>query len=135
MRDISEKVSYLQGMSEGLTISDGSPQGKVISGILNVLNEIADELTVLQVEVAEMREYIEDMDDDLADLEESLLDEDYYRLTCSNCGELVFVEKEDEDELLQVICPCCHEIIYVNDSSFDFEPAPPDEDMEDYPRV
>ena len=39
--DISEKISYLQGLSAGLNISDASPQGKIISGILAVLDDMA----------------------------------------------------------------------------------------------
>lgn len=29
MRDISEKVSYLQGLTEGVNLTDGSPQVKL----------------------------------------------------------------------------------------------------------
>jgi hypothetical protein len=131
VKDIIEKVSYLQGMSEGLTISDGSPQGKVIAGILNVLNEMADELAVFQHEMVEIRAYLEDMDEDLLDLEESLSDEEYTPLVCDNCGELIFVMQDDEDEILELVCPSCQEIIYVNDSAMDFETLPPDEVMDD----
>lgn len=131
MKDILEKVSYLQGMSEGLTISDGSPQGKVIAGILNVLNEMADELAVFQYEMAEIREYLEDMDEDLLDLEESLSDEEYDSLVCDNCGELIFILHDDEDEILELVCPSCQEIIYVNESGMDFETLPPDEVIDD----
>jgi len=41
-QDIAEKVSYLKGLSEGSSITEGSAQGKIISGILNALNEMAE---------------------------------------------------------------------------------------------
>ena len=55
MRDISEKVSYLQGLSEGLNISEGSPQGKIITGILSVLEELSFTVTHLQCEMEDFR--------------------------------------------------------------------------------
>ena len=31
-RDLTEQVSYLQGLSEGLNINDSGPQGRIIMG-------------------------------------------------------------------------------------------------------
>ena len=64
MKDIAERVSYLQGLSEGLNISEGSPQGKIISGILGVLEELADEVVSMQYEFETFKEYVESIDDD-----------------------------------------------------------------------
>jgi hypothetical protein len=86
LKDISEKVSYLQGLSEGLNISEGSPQGKIISGMLNVLNEIAEELTSMQQDFEEIKDYVESIDDDLFELEENILEEQGMELECSSCG-------------------------------------------------
>ncbi|MDD4802197.1 MAG: AraC family transcriptional regulator [Syntrophomonas sp.] len=132
MRDISERVSYLQGLSEGLNITEGSPQGKIISGILNVMNEMAEEITDIQREFADMREYIESLDDDLLDLEESVRDDDYIELECGNCGEQVFLEADivDDEYDIEVTCPRCNEVIYINDGSFDHQHIPADEEFE-----
>jgi hypothetical protein len=87
LRDMSEKVSYLQGLTEGLNITEGSPQGKIISGMLNVMNEMADELHLIQRDFAEMKEYLESIDDDLFELEESVLEEEEFtQIKCKNCG-------------------------------------------------
>ncbi|PKM78594.1 MAG: AraC family transcriptional regulator [Firmicutes bacterium HGW-Firmicutes-15] len=132
MRDISEKVSYLQGLSEGLNITGGSPQGKIISGILNVLNEIADEISGIQTKFDEMQEYIESVDDDLLDLEESVLDDDYMELECRNCGEQLYIESDimDDEDVIEVTCPRCNEVIFINDGSFDHEHISVDEEFE-----
>lgn len=122
LRDMSEKVSYLQGLSEGLTITEGSPQGKIISGILNVLNEMADELCIMQNDFAEIKEYIESMDDDLLDLEETVFDEDeFMEILCNSCGEKLYIETDifDDEDKIEVICPRCNEIVYINDGSFE----------------
>ena len=135
MRDIAEKVSYLQGLSEGLNISDGSPQGKIISGMLGVLEEIANSTINLQYEFEEFKEYVESIDDDLFDLEESM-DEDeleHIEMECANCGEQLYFESEvlEDDDVIEIICPNCNEVVFVNDGSFDFEPSYIDDEIEE----
>ncbi|HWQ75470.1 MAG TPA: AraC family transcriptional regulator [Syntrophomonas sp.] len=123
LRDMSEKVSYLQGLTEGLNITDSSPQGKIISGMLNVMNEMAEELSLMQQDFAEIKEYIENIDDDLFELEESVLDEEEFtQIKCRNCGEKLLLERDilDDDDHIEVICPRCNEVVYINDGSFDF---------------
>ncbi|MGR6836415.1 CD1247 N-terminal domain-containing protein [Syntrophomonas erecta] len=126
MRDISEKVSYLQGLCEGLNISGGSPQGKIIAGMLEVLEEIGDAVTHLQYQFEEFKDYVESIDDDLFDLEESILDEeDFIEFDCSSCGEHLYLEADvlDEDDTLEIICPSCNEVVFVHEGSFDYDPA------------
>ncbi|MEA1960260.1 MAG: AraC family transcriptional regulator [Bacillota bacterium] len=128
MKDFSDKVSYLQGLSEGLIIREGSPQGKIISGILNVLNEMAEEISFVEQEVEEIKEYMESIDDDLLDLEETVFEEEFLQINCSKCGESLYIEHElmNDEDVIEVICPNCNEVVYVNDGSFDYEYSPPD---------
>jgi ribosomal protein S27E len=132
LQDISEKVSYLQGLSEGLNITGGSPQGKIISGILNVLNEMADEINTIQKDFEGMQEYIESVDDDLFELEESVSDEGFMELECQGCGEQLYIESDilDDEDVIEVICPRCNDVIYINDGSFDYEHLAEDEEFE-----
>lgn len=131
MQDISEKVSYLQGLSEGLSITEGSPQGKIISGILNVLNEMAEEITCMQKDFESMQDYIETVDEDLLELEETVAEEDFLELECRGCGEQIYIESDilDEEDVIEVICPHCNEVIFINDGSFDHEHIPEDEEF------
>ncbi len=124
MRDISEKVSYLQGLSEGLNISDGNPQGKIITGILGVLDDIAGMLAEMRSDLDTVGEYIENIDDDLLELEENFKrDQDIIEVKCDNCGEeLVFdADLMEDEDVIEIICPRCNEVVFVNDGSFDFE--------------
>jgi endogenous inhibitor of DNA gyrase (YacG/DUF329 family) len=132
LRDISERVSYLQGLSEGLNVSDNSPQGKVIAGILGVLEDVTNSLTDLRTDVEDLKDYIECIDDDLTDLEEQIDDEDRIELDCPDCGERVYFSADvlDDDDMVEVICPSCNAVVYVNDGSFDFEPAFIEEDYD-----
>ena len=131
LRDMSEKVSYLQGLTEGLNITESSPQGKIISGMLNVMNEMADELSLMQQDFAEIKEYIENIDDDLFELEENVLDEEEFtQIKCRSCGEKLLIENDilNDDDHIEVICPRCNEVVYINDGSFDFITDDPDDD-------
>ncbi|MEA4923969.1 MAG: AraC family transcriptional regulator [Syntrophomonadaceae bacterium] len=132
MQDISEKVSYLQGLSEGLNITEGSPQGKIISGILNVLNDMADDINTLHQDFADIREYIQSVDDDLLELEETVAEDEFMELECRNCGETLYVESDirDDEDTIEVICPNCNEVIFINDGSFDFEHLPDDDEID-----
>lgn len=132
MQDITEKVSYLQGLSEGLNISEGSPQGKIISGILSVLNEVADDINAIHRDIAFMRDYIESVDDDLLELEQSTADNEFTELECQNCGEPLYVESDilDDEDVIEIICPNCNEVISINEGSFDHQHIPVDDEVE-----
>lgn len=138
MRDISEKVSYLQGLSEGLNISDGNPQGKIITGILGVLDDISGILVDMRSEFNIVKEYIESIDDDLFELEENFKqDRDVIELSCDNCGEELCFDADliEEDDVIEIICPRCNEVVFVNDGSFDYEYSDYDDVISDEQEV
>jgi phage FluMu protein Com len=128
-RDLTEQVSYLQGLTEGLNINDGGPQGKIITGILDVLNEITANIKELREDVFELGEYLDSMDEDLCELQETVIeyedDCDHIEIECSNCQEKLYFDADvlDEEDTIEIICPRCNEVVFVNDGSFDYEPC------------
>jgi len=77
MQTIGEHISYLKGLSEGLGVSGGqSVEAKLIDGILDILAMMAEDLDYLAEEFEDFREYIEAIDDDLADLEDDVYEYD-----------------------------------------------------------
>ena len=42
---ITEKVSYIKGLAEGLSLDSSSAEGKVISAIIDALEAMAKEVT------------------------------------------------------------------------------------------
>lgn len=125
MKDISEKVSYLQGLSEGLNFSDGNPQGRIVAGILEVLEQMADNLSTIRCEVEGIKDYVESLDGDLCDLEENVLhaNKEVVEFECPACGEELYFEAEllNDEDVLEITCPNCNDVIYINDGSFDFD--------------
>ncbi|NLF45937.1 MAG: AraC family transcriptional regulator [Syntrophomonadaceae bacterium] len=124
--DISEKISYLQGLSAGLNISDASPQGKIISGILAVLDDMAATMVNMRSEWEDFKEDAESIQADFFNREEGFWKEkEFIEMKCQNCGKEIFFEvcstDDDEDGSLEITCPSCNEIIFINDGSFDHD--------------
>ncbi|MGI6065469.1 MAG: CD1247 N-terminal domain-containing protein [Bacillota bacterium] len=127
MKDLKQKVSYLQGLAEGMEISKESKEGKLISHIIEVLEGVAYTIDELRMQQDELEEYLETIDDDLNDLEEDFyVDEDddntdYVEVKCPKCNDIVCFDSsilEDED-LIEVTCPRCNEVVFINDGSYD----------------
>ena len=123
--NLTEKAAYLQGLAEGLGVDDATKEGKVIKELLTLVSDMADKLEAVDGELTELRDYIEEVDEDLGSVEEDLYGDDedadedeeddgddgdgYYEMVCPSCGETIcFDESLDTDEL---VCPACGEKI------------------------
>ena len=116
--EILEKVAYLKGLAEGLGLDSKSKEGKLLSVIIDVLDDMALEIQDIQEEQAELEEGLDAVSDDLSEVESYLYEEDEededdgeededgeepgYETTCPNCGEnlefdLTDLSEEDED--------------------------------------
>ena len=118
---IAEKVAYLKGLAEGLNIdTEKSKEGKLISIMMDILQDVALELEDLQTEQNELGEEIDVISDDLNDMEQLIYgdedDEDYeddddeeedcYASVCPNCGDEIYFD-DSVLESGEVVCPGC----------------------------
>lgn len=126
MKNIKEKIAYLQGLTQGLDIKNASKEGQVLSGIIDVLDEMADQLEDMEMAQDDLEDYVESIDEDLYDLEDNVFGEEdmdveeMVEVECPKCHETVCFEAsivEDED-LIEVTCPNCDEVVYVNDDEY-----------------
>ena len=110
---IGEKVSYIKGLAEGLSLDDSTKEGKIIAAMLDVLSDIAENLKDVDEELNDIADVMTDMEESVADLEDIVYDidedDDY--------------DDEDEfaddlDELYETTCPACSNTI-----RFDYEQA------------
>ena len=126
--EILEKVAYLKGLAEGLGLDSKSKEGKLLSVIIDVLEDMALEIRDMQEEQAELEEGLDAVSDDLSEVESYLYEEEdeededdeyddeededdaepVYETTCPNCGEEVFFDEDTLDEGC-VRCPNCGE--------------------------
>lgn len=119
--DLKERVHYLQGLAAGLQLGEESPAGKVLNGVLEVLEEVAGELQEVNRSHAELEDYVECVDADLADLEQNVAGEAIF-LTCPECGEALEVpadEDEEEEGAPEITCPNCGLLVYEHREDFD----------------
>ena len=112
MSDINDRVAYLKGLAEGMKLSDETNEGKLLLKMLDVLEEMANELTTLRADHDELDEYVESIDDDLADMEEYLFDDE---------EEDDEDEDEDDDQMVVYTCPHCGNEVTFEVDGFDFE--------------
>ena len=141
MSNLSKKVSYLRGFAEGLDISPKSDEGKLISNMLEVIDEMADKIDALEESQNETDAILDDIDEELSWLADDIYgeddfsddedddyedededddwlnddtngaDNDLFEIQCPNCGEDVMVDFDMLDEEKGIICPNCHEEI------------------------
>lgn len=120
MQHLYEKVSYLKGLADGLGVNEETKEGKLLTHIIDLLDDFADAIVEIDEEQKDLAEYIESIDEDLADVEDELYeDEDeeddefeYVEIDCPSCGETVEIDEDllyDED--VDILCPNCKEVI------------------------
>ena len=130
--EITEKVAYLKGLAEGMELDTEKKEGKLLSAIIDVLEDIHDETSELadgldavsddleDVEDVVFGEEDEDEDDEDSEYYEDDLDEDEdcYATTCPTCEETIYFD-ESVLEDGEVICPNCGEKLEFDTSSLD----------------
>ena len=124
--EITEKVAYLKGLAEGMELNTDKKEGKLLSAIIDVLEDIALELCDIEEAQEELGDGLDAVSDDLEDVEDLLYgddgedgepeyelddlgeDEDCYATTCPTCEETIYFD-ESVLEDGEVICPNCGE--------------------------
>ena len=127
----SEKVAYLKGLIEGYGIAADDKQGKLLSVILDILEDLSFDVEDIHDNLAELEDGLDAVSEDLEDVEELLFgddedDDDFddfddeddeeldtdgltlYEAQCPTCGEYVTFEESVLDEG-GIACPNCGE--------------------------
>lgn len=73
-----QKVSYLQGLAEGLGVDESTNEGKLLIQIIEVLGDFAEVLDEVIEDQMDLEEYVNFIDEDLADVEDEVFDMDDY---------------------------------------------------------
>lgn len=117
---ISEKVAYLKGLSDGLNIdTEKSKEGKLISVIIDILEEVGMSIEDLEENAEALGEEIDAISDDLSDVEKAVFDDededdddcccdddDFFEVDCPNCGETLMIDESVLEEGV-IQCPGC----------------------------
>ncbi len=128
---ITEKVSFIRGLARGLDLDEDQKEVKLISAIIDVLDDIALAVSDLEEGYNDVSDQLDAVDEDLYSLEQDFYEEDeeeeddeddlFYEVTCPTCNETVCLS---EDVLLkgEMDCPNCGETL-----EFDFDDVYSDE--------
>ena len=125
MSNLTDRVSYLKGLAEGLKLDTDKNEGKLIEKMLELLSDVAEEMDELRNDHDDLSDFVETIDSDLSDLEDAVYDvdddeddEDDEEDDEEDDSE----DEEDEDEnLVEYTCPLCGEEMTFEVDSFDFD--------------
>lgn len=124
--NLTERIAYIRGLADGLKLDESKDEVKVIKAIIDLLEDMAYDMVEMEEIVDDVCNQVDEIDEDLADVEEEVFDYDYddddddddddfddfdddepcYEVTCPACGETTIM---DEDALLEggLECPIC----------------------------
>ncbi len=106
--DICDKIAYIKGLAEGLSLDETTKEGRVLEAVIDLLGDIVEEICDIEDACDDMSEQIDAVDEDLANLEEDIYGDDDEDCDCDCCC-------GDDDELYEVECPACNDIIYLDE--------------------
>ena len=115
--EITEKVAYLKGLMEGMKIDTETNEGKILSAMVDILEDIGLELEDLWNAQGELEDGLDVVSDDLEDIEDIVYDEDDEESFDDEYYEDDAEEDAEEDEdCYATTCPTCEETIYFDES-------------------
>ena len=132
MSKLTDRISYLKGMAAGMKLNMDKDANKLMLEMLTVMGEMAEEMAAMTEAHNDLNEYVESIDDDLAELEESLFGEenmdgedidgeddededgedDLIVYACPHCGTEIEFQANDVDFDEDYLCPECHKPIF-----------------------
>ena len=136
MKDLKARVAYLQGLSAGMNIETESKEGRILTNVIEVLDDFATTIKEMEEAHDQLENYLESIDEDLFHLEEDVYkdteenseEDEYLEVDCPRCGEVVCFESDvlEDEDTIEVTCPNCDEVVFVNDDTFQAadEPEP-----------
>ncbi|MBR5534360.1 MAG: hypothetical protein IKU62_05880 [Ruminiclostridium sp.] len=117
---ITEKVAYLKGLADGLDLDkDPSKEGKLISKIIDILEDIGLAVEDLEEEVEAIDEELEAMSEDLADVEDMIFEDYDDEDDDEDDDDEEFDFADLGDDFFEIECPECGEDLVIDESIFD----------------
>ena len=117
MKYISEKVAYIKGLAKGLKLDTSSDEGKIITALIDVIDDLTDAVDGIAEAHDDLADYVEVIDEDLEELSDEFDDLNDLLLDFPDYD---FPNEDDEDDdLYEVICPDCGEVYLTDFESFD----------------
>ncbi|HEZ7986160.1 MAG TPA: hypothetical protein RWO09_04405 [Ruminococcus sp.] len=152
---LTEKMSYLQGLLDGLELDTATKEGKALIQMSEVMHELVLYVEDLQSQVDELTELCDILDEDLGAVEDDFYDDEFdetdddeddeddedwddddfeddelYEVTCPSCGDTILLDEGMLEEGT-LNCPNCNELLEFDVDDLTIEDFEDDEDSED----
>ncbi len=108
--DICEKIAYIKGLAEGLSLDETTKEGKILAAVIDLLGDITEEICDIEDGCDELMEQIDAVDEDLSNLESFIYEDD----DCDCCDDDCDCGCCDDDEVYEIECPACNDVIYLD---------------------
>ena len=113
----TEKAAYLKGLAEGLELDETKKETKIIKALIDLVDDLAFSLLELEEAFNDLADQVDEIDEDLAMVEDDLYDDecdgDCDSCDCEDCDDCDCFE--DDDCYYEVTCPTCNETICLNE--------------------
>lgn len=119
MSKLTDRISYLKGMAAGMKLNMEKDANQLIMEMLSAMGEMAEEMAALSEDHQDLSEYVESIDDDLSELEETLFGDD--ELEDEDEDDDEDDEEPGENDLITYACPHCGFEIEFHASDVDFD--------------
>lgn len=117
MSELTNRAAYLKGLAEGMKLDKETNEGRLLSEIIDFLNDAAAEINAIDNEQGFIADKIDDMDEEIKVIGNEVFDEFYdddydddddneFSIRCQECGEDICVTDDDLMEG-EVVCPNC----------------------------
>ncbi|MDR1013185.1 MAG: hypothetical protein LBL38_02850 [Lactobacillales bacterium] len=114
---VTEKSAYIKGLFQGLQLDETKSENKVLKEIIDLLDDITLEVSELEQSHSDLKDQVDEIDENLCVLEEDYYDDNdvgeknsdsFYEIPCPNCEKIICLSK---DVLLKspIDCPNCGE--------------------------
>ena len=73
MKNILQRIAYVQGLADGLGLEESSKEGQILLELVDVVAELAE---VVDDKFEDMESYVDVVEEDLAELEDYVYEDD-----------------------------------------------------------
>jgi len=124
LESLKESVAYLHGLVEGIDLDTTTKEGRILAGIVDTLGEITSAMEKLRIRQNELEIYLDSLDEEVMDLEESFYcadQDDLVEVECPECHDIVYFDADilEDDDTIEVTCPNCDSTVFVNSGEYD----------------
>ena len=106
--ELSKKVAYLKGLMEGLKIDDSTNEGKILTIMADILDEMSATVEDIAEEVDETVELVDTLDEDLGEIDDSFIElRDKFGLPGMKILQFAFENPNENDFLPLNYTPKC----------------------------